>query len=66
MKKEALTLVQIDDLSVLTQCASFLPKLSEDFTAIMKEDDVSLADLLQGLEQECEQLWRERHVLTRA
>jgi len=59
MKKEALTLVQIDDLSVLTQRASLLPKLSEEFTAIMKEDDVSLADLLQGLERE--QLWRERH-----
>jgi hypothetical protein len=61
MKEEALTLVQIDDLSVLTQRASLLPKLSEEFTAIMKEDDVSLADLLQGLEQEREQLWHERH-----
>jgi hypothetical protein len=66
MKEEALTLVQTDDLSVLKQCASFFPKLSEEFTAIMKEDDISLADLLQGLEQECEQLWRERYVLTRA
>ena len=61
MKEKALTLLQINDLSVLTQRASLLPKLSEEFTAIMKEDDVSLADLLQGLEQEREQLWRERH-----
>jgi len=44
MKEEALTLLQINDLSVLTQRASLLPKLSEEFTAIMKEDDVSLAD----------------------
>ena len=61
MKEEALTLLQINDLSVLTQRASLLPKLSEEFTAIMKEDDVSLADLLQGLEQEREQLWREQY-----
>jgi antitoxin PrlF len=59
---DVLTLVQIDDLALLTRRESLLPKLSEDFTAIMKEDGVSLADLLQGLEQEREQLWRERHV----
>jgi hypothetical protein len=42
MEEEVLTLMQIDDLSVLTQRASLLPKLSEEFTDIMKEDDVSL------------------------
>jgi len=61
MKEEALTLMQIDDLSMLMQRASLLPKLSEEFTTIMKEDGVSLADLLQGLEQEREQIWRERY-----
>jgi hypothetical protein len=61
MKEEALTLVQIDDLSVLTQRASLLPKLSEEFTTIMKEDDVSLTDLLQGLELERERIWREQY-----
>ena len=61
-KGDVLTLVQIDDLAVLTRRSTLLPKLSEEFTAIMKEDGVSLADLLQGLEQEREQLWRERHV----
>ena len=61
MKEEALTLMQIDDLSVLTQRASLLPKLSEEFTTIMKEYDVSLADLLQGLELERERIWREQY-----
>ncbi len=59
-KGDILTLVQIDDLAVLTRRSTLLPKLSEEFTAIMKDDGVSLADLLQGLEQEREQLWRER------
>ena len=61
-KGDVLTLVQIDDLAVLTRRSTLLPKLSEEFTAIMKDDGVSLADLLQGLEQEREQLWRERQV----
>ena len=59
-KGDILTLVQIDNLAVLTRRSTLLPKLSEEFTAIMKDDGVSLADLLQGLEQEREQLWRER------
>jgi hypothetical protein len=60
MKEEVLTLAQIDDLSVLTQRANLLPKLSEEFTTIMKEDDVSLAELLQGLELERERIWGEQ------
>jgi|WetSurMetagenome_2_1015567.scaffolds.fasta_scaffold40721_2 hypothetical protein len=59
-KGYVLTLVPIDDLAVLTRRSTLLPKLSEEFTAIMKEDGASLADLLQGLEQEREQLWCER------
>jgi len=58
---DLLTLVQIDDLAVLTRRSTVLPKLSKEFSAIMKEDGVSLADLLQDLEQEREQLWRERY-----
>jgi bifunctional DNA-binding transcriptional regulator/antitoxin component of YhaV-PrlF toxin-antitoxin module len=61
-KGDVLTLVQIDDLAVRTRRSTLLPKLSEEFTAIMKDDGVSLTDLLQGLEQEREQLWRERQV----
>jgi hypothetical protein len=37
-----------------------LPTLSEEFTTIMKEDDVSLAELLQGLELERERIWGEQ------
>ncbi len=57
---DILTLVQIDDLAVLARRSSLLPKLSEEFTAIMKENGVSLANLLQDLEQEREQIWHER------
>ena len=57
---DVLTLVQIDDLAVFARRPSLLPKLSQEFTAIMKEDGVSLADLLQGLEQERDEIWRER------
>ena len=58
---DLLTLVQIGDLAVLTQRVSLLPKRSEEFTAITEVDGVSLADLLHGLEQEREQVWRERY-----
>jgi bifunctional DNA-binding transcriptional regulator/antitoxin component of YhaV-PrlF toxin-antitoxin module len=57
---DILTLVQVDDLAIITRRSSLLPKLSQEFTAIMKEDGVSLAELLQGLEEEREQIWRER------
>jgi bifunctional DNA-binding transcriptional regulator/antitoxin component of YhaV-PrlF toxin-antitoxin module len=57
---DVLNLVQIDDLAVLGRRSSLLPKLSQEFTAIMKEDGVSLADLLQGLEQERDEIWHER------
>jgi hypothetical protein len=60
-KGDVLTLMQIDDLAVLTRRSTLLPKLPEEFTTIMKEDNVSLADLLQGLEQEREQIWCERY-----
>ena len=52
--------LMIDDLVALAWRSSLLPKLSEEFTAILKEDGVSLADLLQGLEQERDEIWRER------
>lgn len=57
---DILTLVQIGDLAVLARRPSLLPRLSQEFTAIMKEEGVTLADLLQGLEEEREQIWRER------
>jgi hypothetical protein len=34
--------------------------LAEQFTAIMEEEGVTLADLLTGLAEEREALWRER------
>ena len=46
---EVLTLVQIDDLLLLTPRQIRIPALTEQFTAEMEKDGVSLADLLQGL-----------------
>ena len=57
---DVLNLVQIDDLLVLGKRESLLPKLADEFASIMREEGVSLADLLQGLEEEREQIWRER------
>ena len=57
---DVLNLVQIGDLAIISRRSSLLPKLSQEFTAIMKEDGVSLAELLQDLEEEREQIWRER------
>ncbi len=37
-----------------------LPKLAEEFSAIMQQEHVTLAELLQGLAEEREQIWRER------
>ena len=50
----------IDNLAAHALRLSLLPKLSQEFTTIMKEDGVSLADMLQGLEQERDEIWRER------
>lgn len=61
MQEDVLTPAQVDDFAMMTQRSSLLPKLAEEFAALMKEEGVSLADLLQGLEQEREQIWRERY-----
>lgn len=57
---DLLTLVQIDDLLFLTPKSLRLPRLSKQFSAIMEEEGVTLADLLEGLAEEREAIWRER------
>ena len=49
---DLLTLVQIDDLMLLTPQRPQVPALTEKFTAIMEEEGVTLADLLTGLAEE--------------
>ena len=57
---ELLTLLQIDDLMLLTRRQPRVPALTEQFTAEMENAGVSLADLLKGLSEEREAISRER------
>jgi AbrB family looped-hinge helix DNA binding protein len=57
---DMLTLVQIDDLVLLTPRQIRIPGLTERFTAEMEKGEVSLADLLQGLAEERAAIHRER------
>jgi bifunctional DNA-binding transcriptional regulator/antitoxin component of YhaV-PrlF toxin-antitoxin module len=57
---DILTLVQVGDIVILTPKQLRLPQLSEAFSAIMDEEGVTLADLLEGLEEERKAIWRER------
>lgn len=54
------TLLQIDDLMLLTRRQPRVPALTEQFTAEMENAGVSLADLLKGLAEEREAIYRER------
>lgn len=56
---EALTLLQIGDLILLTPRQPQVSRLSEQFTAEMDKAGVSLADLLAGLDEERETIYRE-------
>ncbi|MCB0202473.1 MAG: AbrB/MazE/SpoVT family DNA-binding domain-containing protein [Anaerolineae bacterium] len=49
---DTLNLVQIDDILLLSPRQTMIPKLSQEFTELMEEEGVSLAELLQGLEEE--------------
>lgn len=55
-----LTLVQIDDLILLTPRQARVPRLTERFTEEMEKANVSLADLLQGLAEERTAIHEER------
>ena len=56
---DTLTLLQIDDLMLLTRRQPRVPALTEQFTAEMENAGVSLADLLKGLSEEREAISRE-------
>jgi bifunctional DNA-binding transcriptional regulator/antitoxin component of YhaV-PrlF toxin-antitoxin module len=57
---DLLTLVQIDDFLILTPKSLQLSRLSKEFSAIMEEEGVTLADLLEGVAEAREAIWRER------
>lgn len=57
---DVLTLTKVDGVVVLTPKQLLIPRLTEEFSSIMEQEGVSLADLLQGLDDERKQLWREQ------
>ena len=58
---EMLNLVQIGDALFLSPKQTLLPELSKQFSAIMDEEGVTLADLLEGLAEEREAIYQERY-----
>lgn len=58
---DTLNLVQIDDVLLLSPRQAVIPKLSQEFTALMTDEGVSLAELLRGLEEERKLIWQERY-----
>lgn len=57
---DVLTLLQIDDLILLTPRQPRVPALTEQFTVEMEKANVSLADLLTGLMGERAEIYQER------
>ena len=57
---DILLLVQIGDIVMLTPKQPRVPQLSQQFVAMMQREGVTLADLLDGLREEREYIWRER------
>ncbi|MGD9100171.1 MAG: AbrB/MazE/SpoVT family DNA-binding domain-containing protein [Anaerolineae bacterium] len=57
---DILTLFQVGDVILLTPKQPQVPRLADKIADLMEAEDVSLADLLAGLEEEREAMWRER------
>ncbi len=55
---DTLSLVRIEDMLFLTPKRLRVSELAEKFVASMEEEGVTLADLLQGLEEIREENWR--------
>ena len=49
---DTLTLIELDGLLLLGPKQPLIPQLSEQFSKQMDEEGISLADLLEGLEEE--------------
>jgi len=57
---DVLILVQLDNVLFLSRRETAIPDLSQQFSALMQEAGVSLAELLNGLEEERKLIWAER------
>jgi len=58
---DILTLLQVEDLVLLTVKQPQVPQLADTIIAIMENEGVGLTDLLVGLEAEREAIWRSQH-----
>jgi bifunctional DNA-binding transcriptional regulator/antitoxin component of YhaV-PrlF toxin-antitoxin module len=58
---DVLTLLQAGDLILLTPKQPKVPELADKIVALMEAENVTLADLLLGLEEERQAIWQERH-----
>jgi bifunctional DNA-binding transcriptional regulator/antitoxin component of YhaV-PrlF toxin-antitoxin module len=57
---DILNLTQIGDVILLTPRQLRTPALAEQFTKMMEEEGVTLADLLAGLDEERKVSWHDR------
>lgn len=57
---DILMLLQMSDLVLLTPRQPQVPQLADKIVTIMDTEEVSLADLLLGLEEERKAIWQER------
>lgn len=57
---DILMLLQMGEVIVLTPRQPQVSRLADKIVGLMEEEGVSLADLLQGLKEERETIWRER------
>lgn len=55
-----MTLVQIEDMLILTPKKLYVSELAKQISAEMERTGITLADLLEGLAEEREAIWRER------
>jgi bifunctional DNA-binding transcriptional regulator/antitoxin component of YhaV-PrlF toxin-antitoxin module len=53
---DVITLVQFDEFAILAPTTLKTPSLARQFSQIMDEEGVSLADLLEGLQEETKKL----------
>lgn len=61
IEPDVLNLVEIGDVVFLTPKKLLLPELARQFSALMDEEGVSLADLLEGLAEERQAIYQERY-----
>lgn len=58
---DILNLIEIGDAVFLSPKKVLLPKLSKQFSKLMDEEGVSLADLLEGLAEERKAVYQEQY-----